>query len=652
MGLLSEGTPLHWDDAKKTADEVRRRGIEQLIFTFERLRGRACDILRWGDEIEYQVVHFDDDAKTAQLAIHERSILTTLNELNEDIDSATGLRVIWHPEYASYMLESTPAEPYGGRLSDFLIVEENMRERRRQAAQVLCPAQRLMALTAFPRLGCPNFTHPSYPPAVDGDISKSMFFPDEAINQHPRFKTLTANIRRRRGRKVAINVPVYHDEKTPKPFVEDFSGVYVGSSEGAAAAKPDHIYLDAMGFGMGCCCLQVTFQACSLEEARLLYDQLAPVCPIVLALSACAPIFRGRLADRDCRWDVISGSVDDRTREEMGEGPLKNDRFRIPKSRYDSIDCYISDSPMMNERYNDVPIVVDEAIKKRLREAGFDELLAQHFAHLFIRDPLVVFNEKLEAKDDENSTDHFENIQSTNWQTMRFKPPPPGSEIGWRVEFRPTEVQLTDFENAAFTVFIVLLTRVILSFNLNLYMPISEVEMNMKNAQKRDAVLHQDFYFRRNLSGVMPDTPLSEGMSTPAPVPDGPDSELMSINTIINGKEGVFVGLVPLIKIYVRNINPDLKTRSVIHRYLNFISERASGKAKTGARWMRDFVTSHPAYKHDSVVSEEINFDLLAAAAKIGEGTMHCPDLIGSCSSCSAPTSRAPSPPPTRSEYV
>ena len=48
-----------------------------------------------------------------------------------------------------------------------------------------------------------------------------------------------------------------------------------------------------------------------------------------------------------------------------------------------------------------------------------------------------------------------QNIQSTNWQTMRFKPPPPNTKIGWRVEFRPMEVQLTDFENAAFTTFLV-----------------------------------------------------------------------------------------------------------------------------------------------------------------------------------------------------
>ena len=72
-----------------------------------------------------------------------------------------------------------------------------------------------------------------------------------------------------------------------------------GSGEGARAALADHIYLDAMGFGMGCCCLQVvpamndaavhsaqmTFQGRSIDEARYLYDQLAVMTPIMLALS-------------------------------------------------------------------------------------------------------------------------------------------------------------------------------------------------------------------------------------------------------------------------------------------------------------------------------------------------------------------------------
>jgi len=38
---------------------------------------------------------------------------------------------------------------------------------------------------------------------------------------------------------------------------------------------------------------------------------------------------------------------------------------------------------------------------------GIDHLLAQHIAHLFIRDPISVFEEKVNL-DDEVDTDHFE----------------------------------------------------------------------------------------------------------------------------------------------------------------------------------------------------------------------------------------------------
>ena len=44
---------------------------------------------------------------------------------------------------------------------------------------------------------------------------------------------------------------------------------------------------------------------------------------------------------------------------------------------------------------------------------------------------------------------------------------------GWRVEFRPCELQFTDFENAAAASFIVLLTRAILSYKWNLLIPLS-----------------------------------------------------------------------------------------------------------------------------------------------------------------------------------
>lgn len=42
--------------------------------------------------------------------------------------------------------------------------------------------------------------------------------------------------------------------------------------------------MDATGFGMGCCCLQVTFQGRDIQEARVLYDQLTPFVPIMVLI--------------------------------------------------------------------------------------------------------------------------------------------------------------------------------------------------------------------------------------------------------------------------------------------------------------------------------------------------------------------------------
>jgi Glutamate-cysteine ligase len=38
---------------------------------------------------------------------------------------------------------------------------------------------------------------------------------------------------------------------------------------------------------------------------------------------------------------------------------------------------------------------------------GIDDLLSKHIAHLFIRDPIVIFSELVD-QDDSESTDHFE----------------------------------------------------------------------------------------------------------------------------------------------------------------------------------------------------------------------------------------------------
>ena len=116
---------------------------------------------------------------------------------------------------------------------------------------------------------------------------------------------------------------------------------------------------------------------------------------------------------------------------------------------------------------------------------------------------------------------------------MRFKPPPPRSTIGWRVEFRPVEAQITDFENAAFVCFVVLLTRVILSYRLNFLIPISKVDENMQRAQERDAVLNQKFWFRKDLAAQNSGAPSGASVET-----SGDTYTEMTISEIINGKVG------------------------------------------------------------------------------------------------------------------
>merc|ERR1719492_204796 len=322
---------------------------------------------------------------------------------------------------------------------------------------------------------------PHYP--IKGKVAQSDYVADEIINPHPRFATLTRSIRKRRGKKVDIRVPVFQDENTE--VVSD-------------------IHMDAMAFGMGCACLQVTFQAKHVCEARHLYDQLAILTPIMMALTANTPFFRGMVSDWDVRWSVISQSVDDRSPSEKGFfakedfGRLKKgdmvdglfdgkwypckiitintpkviverhesdgqvtrgviprgdltsrimpyksrtdaENFGVPKSRYDSISTFLSCKLPFKEDYNDIHCPTNKTAYERLREAGIDHAMSRHIAHLWIRDPLVIYQERLEDVDDEKETEHFENIQSTNWQNVRFKPPPFDSPIGWRVEFRTME---------------------------------------------------------------------------------------------------------------------------------------------------------------------------------------------------------------------
>jgi glutamate--cysteine ligase catalytic subunit len=224
------------------------------------------------------------------------------------------------------------------------------------------------------------------------------------------------------------------------------------------------------------------------------------------------------------------------------------------------------------------------------------------------------------------------------------------------------EVQMTDFENAAFAVFVVLLSRAVLSFNLNFYIPISKVDENMARAQKRDASASGKFYFRKDIyttprSGAS-SAASSSGTSTPidgspkkkekkmrncfppVPVPENgfarrlpveEEYEEMTMNEVMNGKGVNFPGLLPLVDAYLETLEIETEHMERIQKYLDLIRRRSDGRLLTPATWIRNFVTSHPDYKKDSVVSQTINYDLLMAVDEIERGVRSAPDLLPAC---------------------
>ncbi|CAN0437382.1 unnamed protein product, partial [Discosporangium mesarthrocarpum] len=73
------------------------------------------------------------------------------------------------------------------------------------------------------------------------------------------------------------------------------------------------------------------------------------------------------------------------------------------KKRYDSISTFIykcrtgANRCRVVDKYNNIDCPVHEPSQQVLLDAGVDEPLARHLAHLFSRDPLVLFKGRIEV---------------------------------------------------------------------------------------------------------------------------------------------------------------------------------------------------------------------------------------------------------------
>eukprot|EP00121_Abeoforma_whisleri_P003102 Awhi_evm1s2786 len=85
MGLLTDGRPLPWPEAKAAADHVRSHGIDQFLAIYSAVKDRQNDCLKWGDEIEYVVIKLDDENETAKISL---DVNEYLKELQKEEDNA------------------------------------------------------------------------------------------------------------------------------------------------------------------------------------------------------------------------------------------------------------------------------------------------------------------------------------------------------------------------------------------------------------------------------------------------------------------------------------------------------------------------------------------------------------------------------------
>ena len=109
-------------------------------------------------------------------------------------------------------------------------------------------------------------------------------------------------------------------------------------------------------------------------------------------------------------------------------------------------------------------------------------------------------------------------------------------------------------------------------------------------------------------------------------------------------QEGGFPGVATFIYKYVNSLEMAQEIREVVKKYISFVCKRASGEFITTATWMRNFVMNHPEYKHDSVVTQRINYDLLEACHQLAEGELEVPELLPPLSERRLPSTASPVP--------
>ncbi len=410
----------------------------------------------------------------------------------------------WMPEYGAWMIEGIPKLPY----ESIFEVQKNMTERRNYISSLLNYNQYIETLSICPFLGNSLINS-------NNVITESDYIQDNFIFPAERFICLTKNIKDRRKKKVNIIL----------------------------SSNSKFFKLDAMAFGMGCCSLQITLQAKSRYHCCQIHDIFALLGPIFLSLSSSTPIIQGKLVDTDSRWNIISQSTDDRI-----------DNSYSP--RFSNIPIFLLEK---GTQWNNKPIPKNKETYHKLLEFGLSENMSTLFAHILYFDPLVMFNSHFNETSKENNA--LNTYMSTFWKSVRIKLPyldlPDNS--GWRVEFRVMDLQLSDFENAAFGICSILICKALIWKNFFPYSNITDIDEDFNSAVQKCSYLNHKFIW---------------------------NNQRMTIKDIFdnNGK----LSLIDICNDYLDNNINDYDEKQLYLKYLGYIYNIACGKKKTTAHNIRN----------------------------------------------------------------
>ncbi|CAJ1368448.1 unnamed protein product [Effrenium voratum] len=629
MGFLEEATPMPWGESTHHHEALKASAVEQFLQILRDHEARKDPEMLWGDEQEYALVEVGPDTSDVRLMLRANAALEQLRKRAESYKASPATCALWSPEMGNHMVEGVTKPPYGSGLDEILLVQASLAFRRRELAEVAASLSTsgwrgvVWTFANFPLLGTAAGqapAEPATPDREDGLGSCSRFVPDEVITPHPRFLAFVANIRTRKGAKTAAFLPLAANaDGKPARTQEPPSPWQLEELEDTDDPVAGRIYLDAAAFGAGSCCTQATCLCPSLSDARYLYDQLLVLAPLFLPLTASSPFWRGMIAATDTRIEAFRETWDDRTVEETRQQAPRNSRAAT------SPQVFLADSgPLLTKDYNDVDVAVHEPSLQRLLAAGVDVRLARHVAQLFVRDPLNVFRERLEL-DNATVGDHWEQLQSSNWGTVRFKPPParasnPRGEIGWRVELRTA--QATDFENAAVVAIARVLAEVILEERWDLYMQISRVEQNLERSGGVGAVCQQRFFFRADFlgrGGAGGGRPYPDTSAAPESRETGDSVADFSLEEILFSKLGVFTRCVSFMQQQHREGKCSDDTLKLFSSYVELFRRRTRGELPTPAAWLRRRLANHPAYQGGPELPGEFVRDMATLASSLSE---------------------------------